>query len=427
MQKNTRQYLKVSVNIIWAIIVLLIFIFLVPKLLVYFMPFVVGWIIAAIANPIVQFFEKKLKVKRKFGSVLVMVIVLGGVIVGVYFGVVALVKQGMSMMQDLPSMWDNLKADLSQVGEKLSKLYNMLPEDARNRLSLLTQSTNLSIAGLIEKVGSPAVSTIGDIAKKLPGIFIGVIMGVLSAYFFVADRESIYNFFKKHTPLSVQEKWNVGYVSMKKAVGGYFLAQLRIEIWVYFLLLIGLALIKVKYFALIALLIAFLDFLPVFGAGAIMLPWALVRVFNGDYVMAVELVIIWAVGQLVRQLIQPKLVGDSIGVKPIPTLFLLFIGYKVSGVLGMIVAVPIGIIFINLNSAGMFNTTKNSIKLLIKKLNDFRRLTDEDLEEIQADKSTDGLVEDEADREVDWFKDNKYNDIKREVITKIKERKDKKK
>ena len=84
--------------------------------------------------------------------------------------------------------------------------------------------------------------------------------------------------------------------------------------------------------------------------------------------------------QLVRQFIQPKIVGDSIGMPAIPTLFLLFAGYKVAGVIGMIIAVPVGIIIYNMNESGIFDTTKTSFRLLIKSMNDFRKYEKEDMD-----------------------------------------------
>lgn len=114
-----------------------------------------------------------------------------------------------------------------------------------------------------------------------------------------------------------------------------------------------------------------------------MVPWAIVKILSADYKMAIGLLIIWGVGQLARQLIQPKIVGDSVGVPPLPTLFLLFIGYKVGSVLGMILAVPLGLILYTMYKEGAFDTTKNSVLILVAGLNRFRRLQKEDLEEVE--------------------------------------------
>lgn len=205
-------------------------------------------------------------------------------------------------------------------------------------------------------------------------------MTLLSSYFFVADKAYMNDFMKKYVPESVYYRFDLIQRSFRNAVGGYFKAQLKIEIWIYILIFIGLLLLKIEYAFLIAFGIAFIDLLPVFGAGTVMLPWAVVEILSGEYKLAVGLLIIWCVGQIVRQVIQPKIVGDSIGIDPIPTLFLLYIGYHMAGVMGMILALPIGIILINLYEEGAFDTTKESLRILIAGFNRFRRLHREDTE-----------------------------------------------
>ncbi len=181
--------------------------------------------------------------------------------------------------------------------------------------------------------------------------------------------------------------------SLIKAVGGYFKAQIKIEIWIYLLLVTGFFILQVDYALLIALGIAFLDFLPFFGTGTVMVPWAVVKFLNAEYPMTIGLLLLWGVSQLVRQIIQPKIVGDSVGMPPIPTLFLLYIGYKGAGVFGMIVAVPIGLILWTMYEEGLFDTTKNSIQILVAGINSFRRLTPEDKAFISS-------YEEECEREI---------------------------
>lgn len=95
-----------------------------------------------------------------------------------------------------------------------------------------------------------------------------------------------------------------------------------------------------------------------------MIPWAIYKFLVGDYKMVAALVILYGVTQLVRQLIQPKLVGDSMGLNPLYTLFLLYLGYRVGSVLGMIFAVPIGLILLNLYQAGAFDYILDDVKIL---------------------------------------------------------------
>ena len=173
----------------------------------------------------------------------------------------------------------------------------------------------------------------------------------------------------------------------------------------YLLLVIGLSILHVDYALLIALGIAFMDFFPFFGTGTVMVPWAIIKILSSDYQMALGLLIIWGVGQLARQIIQPKIVGDSVGVPPIPTLFLLYIGYKVSGVIGMIIAVPMGLIVYTMYQEGVFDTTKKSVMILVSGINNFRKLRSEDMvlvEEMQKrerQKKQAMLQEEKADAE----------------------------
>ena len=147
--------------------------------------------------------------------------------------------------------------------------------------------------------------------------------------------------------------------------------------------------LKVNYAPIIALGIAFLDLLPVFGTGAVLWPWAVIDLVNGHYLSAAGMMVIWGISQLVRQFIQPKFVGDTLGVHPIPTLFLLFAGYKLSGVFGMIIAVPLGILATTLYKEGVFKTTEQSLILLIGRIRSFRHYDDAELKDIENYKAKD--------------------------------------
>ena len=379
MRQSIKTYLKVILNLLTALIILLLCIFLLPRCIIFFMPFIIGWIISLIASPVVRFFEERMKIRRKGASVIVIVAVLAVVILLVYVIVARLVKEGINFVNELPLLWDSIMAEFNEVGTNLEGLFNKLPVDTQKTLDNIGSEMGTYFGGIIESVGTPTFEAVGNVAKQLPDIFLGVIMCILSAYFFVADKNYMANIMKKYVPGSVLYRFDLIRRSFRNAVGGYFKAQFKIECWIYVMLVIGLFVLKVRYAPLVALGIAFLDFLPVFGTGTVMIPWAVIEILSRDYKMAVGLLIIWWSGQLVRQVIQPKIVGDSIGVDAIPTLFLLFIGYKLAGVMGMIIAVPIGIIVINLYEEGAFDTTRQSLKILAAGFNKFRRIRPEDL------------------------------------------------
>ena len=379
MRQSIKTYLKVFLNLATALLILLFCIFILPKCIWFFMPFIIGWIISSIASPVVRFFEEKLKVRRKAVSAVVIVAVLAVVVLLVYLLVAKLIKEGVGFVNELPNIWNSILAEFYEVGANLEGIYNRMPVDMQNTLDNIGQEMGNYFSGIMTSIELPSFAAVGSVAKQIPDVFLSIVICLLSAYFFVADKAYMANVAERFVPRAVRYRFDLIRRSFSKAIGGYFKAQFKIECWVYILLVIGLMILDVNYAFLVALGIAFLDFLPVFGTGTVMLPWAVIEFLSKDYRMMFGLLVIWLVGQLVRQVIQPKIVGDSIGVDAIPTLFLLYIGYRLAGMLGMILAVPIGIILMNLYEEGVFDTTRQSLQILVAGLNRFRRIRAADM------------------------------------------------
>lgn len=394
-----KKYSKALVNLAVAAILFLAVILLLPKALIFFSPFVTGWIIALIASPLVRFFEEKVKLKRKIGSAFVIVVVIAVVVLLIYGVGAWLINQVIGLIGALPDMWAGMEADLASIGETLSVLLKKLPGDIQLKLNDFVAEIGTYLGEFFGRIGTPTIAAAGNLAKQLPSVFIGVIMALLSAYFFVAERAQINEWFRAHAPAAIQLRYQMMRRSLVKSVGGYFKAQLKIEVWMYLLLVIGLGVLGVNYYALIAFGIALLDFLPFLGTGTVLVPWAVIKIFTADYKVAIGLLIIWGGGQLARQLIQPKIVGDSMGVAPLPTLFLLYIGYKLGGVIGMIIAVPLGLLVYTMYREGAFDTTKNSILILMAGVNRFRRLGQEDMFEVEEMNMRNEKASGELDRQ----------------------------
>lgn len=362
--QDNRPYWKVIVSLAFSLIGTILFIYVGARLLLFFMPFVIGWFLAYIASPVVNWLEKRLKIVKKLGSALIIILVLAVVVLMVYLIGSKLWKEVSTLIQDMPTLYSDLEKGLDQVGESLNGIFGMLPQGIQSGWSQLAENLDKSAGDLISRLSEPTVTAAGNAAKRIPSILIATIVTIISAYFFIAERENLIVWSKKVAPDPLVKRMSMVMDNLKYAVGGYFKAQLKIMVVVYVLLLIGFFILKVHFAFLLALAIAFLDFLPFFGTGTALIPWALYKLMVGDYKMLVGLVILYGVTQLVRQLIQPKLVGDSMGLKPIPTLVLLYAGYKLGSVLGMIFAVPIGMIVINLYKAGAFDYILDDVKIL---------------------------------------------------------------
>ena len=362
MEKN-RPYWKVLVSLVFSILATVLVIVVGVGLIKFLMPFVIGWLIASIANPVVCWLDKRVKIKKKFGSAIMIVVVLGAVIGLLYLLISMLVKEIGGFVSTMPALYEDVKV---QVQETIDSLNKVLPDSVKNGLNSVMSNLGSMATDLLKKWGEPTVSAAGEIAMSIPSIIIATFVSILSAYFFVADREMVVAWFKKMTPKPVYDRLVMVGTNLKTSVGGYFKAQFKIMMVVFAILLVGLGLLQVKYVFLVSLLIAFLDFLPFFGTGAVFIPWCIFTVLDGDYKRFIFLLIIYVTTQVVRQTIQPKLVGDEVGLNPLPTLVFIYIGYRLGGVLWMILAVPIGIIVINMIQAGAFDYIINDVKILVK-------------------------------------------------------------
>lgn len=363
--ENRRPYWQVGVRLLFSLIATTAFIVIGVKMLGFLMPFVVGWLIACVATPMVNWLERRLKIVKKLGSALIVILVLGLIVLILYVTISRLVSEIGDLTRNFPEMYAQLESGLRQIGGTLSGVFRRLPEGVQQGWNAVVENLDQYMGNLVSGISEPTVTAAGNFAKRVPSYLISFIVAIMSAYFFTVQREEVLTWMKKVAPVSVSKRMTLVTDNLRYAVGGYFKAQFKIMGVVFLILLIGLGFLQTSYFVLVAFLIAFLDFLPFFGTGTAMIPWAVYEFFMGDYRTTAALAVIYVVTQVVRQLLQPKMVGDSVGLNPLVTLILLYIGYRIRGVFGMIIAVPVGMVLINMCQAGAFDYIFDDVRILI--------------------------------------------------------------
>lgn len=370
--KNWIVYLKIALNLVLFVLGILFLVFVVPPFIKFFMPFFIGWIISMIANPLVRFLEKKVKIIRKHGTAIIIVAVILIVIGALYAIIYFIGKEAVSLTRDLPHIYESLEKQFEQLSANLNGLYKVLPSSVQDFVDKF--SVSLSEYGATLSQSAPiTISRAGNLAKNVVEGFLMTIITILSAYFFTAERDNIIREIKKFIPKTVGDYYGLIAVNFKTAVGGYFKAQFKIMLVITFIIFIGFELMQIDYSFLLAIGIAFLDFLPFFGTGAVFWPWALIDVLVGNYSQAIFLMIMYLICQVVKQILQPKMVGDSIGLNPLATLIFMFIGYRFMNVLGMIIGIPIGMVVVSLCKLGLFDTLIKGVKIIVHDINEFRK------------------------------------------------------
>ena len=378
--KSSIKYLKIITNYLLLVLGMFLLFYVIPRLIVFFMPFVIAAIIAFIANPLVRFLEKKIKIKRKAGTAIVIILAIALVVFVIYLLISVIITEVSGLAESLPDIWKSVNSTFKGISDSYAIYLKKLPLGVRDWFDSVGVGISESLSVWVSGLGEKTAAAASELLKNIPLTIVSIIMAILASYLFVAEKDYVAKIYNKVTNDAIKSRWEIVKATLKTAVGGYFKAQFKIEAFVYAVLFIGLLILRIRYAFLIALLIAILDLLPFFGAGVVMWPWALIVALQNNYELAIGLMIVWAIGQVVRQLIQPKMVGDSVGSEPIPTLVFLYIGFRLGGALGLIIAVPVGMILINLYKAGLFSNLIYSTKLLVKEITRLRIFTDEELE-----------------------------------------------
>ena len=376
--KTAVHYARVLLNILIPAGGTLLACMVLPKFLRFFMPFVIGWIIAMIANPLVRFLESRLKVVRKHGSVLVVITVLALIIGALYLLLSKLLSDASGLLQSLPQLWETFQIEVRNIGRQLENLFSFLPDQLGVQMKAVADNLDSYMGVLLQNVATPTVEAAGSVAKSLPSILVNTVVVILSSYFFIAERDTILNIWKQYMPENSKKHMSYMRRDAIRLIGGYFMAQFRIMFVVAAILTVGFLVLQVPYSFLLALLISLLDFLPVFGTGTVLIPWGLIKLLSGEYYMAGGLILLYILSQFIRQAIQPKIVGDSMGLPPLMTLVLLYIGFKVSGLGGMILAVPVGLVFLNLYKYGIYDSMIDNLKIFVHDIEVFRKKREED-------------------------------------------------
>ena len=348
-----------EIMIILAVILVVIFFFPIGFHLLW--PFVIGWIIALVANPLVRFFENKLKIKRKHGSIIITILVLGimfAIIYALIFGVITLAG---ILIDELPQMYKNVETTLLAIVDVINskEFFN-----ASVNLEMLIDFIISKLKTIIELITNYSVSFASNLITNAPSVIMGIVFVIMSSFFFIKDKDKIDKWFFEKTSKLNNDKLKILKESCTVTLKNYLKAQIKISGYIFALLLVGFLILGFDYAFFIALATALLDFLPVFGAGAVLWPWIIVSFLMGEYFNGIGLAFIYILSLILRQTIQPKIISDCMDLNPLASLVLMYVGFQLFGVLGLIVSVPLGMIFLDLYQKGMFDTMINDFKAL---------------------------------------------------------------
>jgi sporulation integral membrane protein YtvI len=305
------------------------------------LPVVLGTLLAVALDPVVRGLQRQTGLGRRGSAgltVTLTLVVLGAVLWGL--GRV-LLHEAAGLSQTLPEVLGALSRYAAQGAALLESLGQRLPDGAGDALVAWGQgllSTGGTLAqSLYEKVFSLVTRCLG----ALPDSLFFLMTLVLSTYFAAGELPRLRDLVRQVLPDSAQ-RWleDVGR-SVRLALGGWVRAQLGLMGVTFLTLTVGLLLLRVGSPVLLALGISLLDALPVFGTGTVLLPWALLTLLRGNLGRALGLLGLYGAATLLRNILEPKVLGKTLGLSPLLTLLAVYAGWKLMGLWGMLL-LPMG-------------------------------------------------------------------------------------
>ena len=338
---------KSYVNKVFCIILFFLAVYISIKFIFPFAaPFVFGYLFALCLSPAVNWLERRYKVHRGLGTAAVMLlfILLMGLLINLL--AVNVIRQTHQFAEALPEYAKEISEAVRGLENRYNRFFEFMPSNIQSWLNSVTEGLEdraADIMGELLKIGG------GELVRAVPLALLGTLLWLVSSFFFTKDRYVIGKFIRKGTPDSIAEGYSLGKEKMGTALKGYVKAQLTIMSIIAVISIAGLFFMKHPYALLIGIIIAFVDALPLFGSGFILLPWAAISAAAGNFSRMVSLLALYLAIVLARQLLEPKILGNQLGIHPILTLISIYVGLRLFGILG-IIAGPVSVVM----AAGLF-------------------------------------------------------------------------
>lgn len=336
--------------IVYIALILLV-VFLAFKLGVFLFPFTLALFISIIIRPLVRFLMNKLKFSKKTASIISIITFLI-----VFFGLIGILSlKFFGEIYKLSQNLNNYSSDIQNLWtENVKKVYTYLGNFPAGFNDQLNNTINSFVSKGSVKLGS-FINGVISFVTSIPTLILYIVITILSTFFMILDRDEILSYLEHQLPKSWLDKvFNiktemftvlVSYLKAQAILGSICLIESLI-------LLNLLAFLKfdVPYPLLMSIIICIADILPILGAGTILIPWSVLSFATGNIKLGIGLLISYLIIMSVRQMLEPKLISQNLGVHPLITLISMYSGFKVFGVSGFLIGPVVMIILKNVFS-----------------------------------------------------------------------------
>ena len=307
-------------------------------LLPLFSPFLLGLALALAAEPMVGFLHKKVRVPRGISA---------GIGVSIAFLLLAMVLLALCafVVRELrllsavvPDLTETARSGFSLIRRWLLDLSSHMPQEVRPLMDRNVDALFSDGAALVEKGAGWLLGLAGRLLSHVPDSALGLGTGILAAFLISAKLPKIKKWCLRRIPGERLRKLLEAGKRVRRVLSGWLRAQVKLMGVTFLILFLGFVILKVPYALLWAFGVCLVDAFPVLGTGTVLLPWSLVCLLQGDTARAVGIGSLYVVVSLTRSALEPKLLGRHLGLDPLVTLMVMYAGFKLWGIGGMLLA-----------------------------------------------------------------------------------------
>lgn len=332
------------------------------KLTIFYIPFLVAYIISVMVDPIIKWLNRKTSISRKICSIIVLFSIFVIIATTLIWGGIKLIQEATNLLSGLNTYLEKTINFVLDIPSKV-KFDNL---SISNDVISLFQDTTTEYLNIFTNYIKEFLTKIINYITAIPNMFINIVITILATYFITSDKFYILDRMEHHLTKKMVGKIISHVEAITTSLASYIKAEITLSIITFLIVLTGLNVfcligMEIEYPILMALLIGFVDVLPILGAGSIMVPWSIILILNNNYPIALAILGLFVFTVVVKQLIEPKLVSKHISIHPIFTLASMYTGFKLIGIIGLIIGPIILIVLKNIFAENLDKGILNSI------------------------------------------------------------------
>ena len=306
------------------------------------LPFLAAIPIAALISPISKRLSQKVKISKTLTAACLVILFFSAFSLLCYYAGARLISEVGNLLERLSENPESISSALERLasgfGAKFGFLRKIFESEGFRKLGLdLDRLLPEALSALMTSLSARLPSAAAGMVSKIPSALLSTAVFLISCFYFAVDGERFGRYFASALP----DRWQSRLPEIKRRISqttvGYLKAYLLIMLITFFEVFIGLTILGVNYALLISLIVSVVDILPILGTGTVLIPWSVVSFAMGDAYLGTGLLILYGVVLILRQLIEPKIVGNSIGLHPLVTLAAVYLGVRFTGLIGIFI------------------------------------------------------------------------------------------